>query len=59
MSQYVTDEVFLAPATVNYPSGDNTLDPTKTAVVTDGYRTQTLTFNAAGFLLAAGNVVPV
>lgn len=55
--QYVQDSPFLYPATVSYPAGDNIVDATKTAVISDGYKQQTLTYNAAGNLLAASNVL--
>lgn len=50
---------FVADGTIAYPNGDNVVDATKTAIVTSGGFTQTLTFNAEGKLLAASAVVPV
>lgn len=57
--QYVQSSPFMSPGTVNYPNGDNAVDATKTAVVSDGYREQTLTYNAAGKILVASNITEV
>lgn len=55
MTTFVQDLAFIASGTVNYPSGDNVVDATKTAVVSSGGKSQTITYNAAGLILAATN----
>lgn len=49
----VQDSPFFASGTVSYPNGDNTVDITKTAVISAGGQVQTLTYNAAGQILSA------
>jgi hypothetical protein len=51
----VQDSAFLSSGTVNYPSGDNVVDVTKTAIVSANGKSQTLQYNAAGKLLSASN----
>jgi hypothetical protein len=51
----VQDSPFLASGTVTYPNGDNVVDATKTAIVSSGGRSQTITYNAAGLILSVSN----
>lgn len=55
MTTFVQELPFIASGTVTYPSGDNVVDPTKTAIISSGGRTQTITYNAAGLILSASN----
>lgn len=55
--QEVQESPFIASGTVNYPSGDNVIAPTLTAVVSANGKSQTITYNAAGKILSASNPV--
>lgn len=59
MAEAVIESPFYAPSRLEYPGGDNVVDPTKTVIIKYGKKQQTVTFNAAGLPLQASALTPI